>query len=36
VLKAGAISVEDVIDNSPTWTPIPDVEYTYVDVGKGG
>jgi hypothetical protein len=36
VLRAGTISVEEVIDNTPTWTEIPNVKLVYVDVGKQG
>ena len=34
VLRAGSISVEDVIKNEPTWKPIPDAKLVYVDVGR--
>jgi hypothetical protein len=36
VLRAGSISVEEVIDNTPTWTPIDGVKFTYIDVGRQG
>jgi len=36
VLKAGTISVVDVVDNEPTWTPIPNAQLVYVDVGRQG
>jgi hypothetical protein len=36
VLRTGSISVEEVINNEPDWTPVHDVKFTYIDVGKGG
>ena len=37
VLKAGVITVEEEVDNSPTWDPVdPSIKLVYVDVGKAG
>jgi hypothetical protein len=36
VLREGEISKEEPIDNTPTWTPIPDIKFSYIDVGKQG
>jgi hypothetical protein len=37
VLKAGVITVEEEVDNSPTWIPTdPTKKLVYVDAGKEG
>ena len=37
VLKAGVISVEEEVDNSPTWNPTdPSIKLVFVDAGKMG
>jgi hypothetical protein len=36
VLRTGSITTATVINNAPTWSPIPDTVLTYVDVGRQG
>jgi hypothetical protein len=36
VLKTGTITIDQTINNEPTWSKIPDAKLVYVDVGRQG